>query len=664
MSGERLKYRAFISYSHADEKLAARLHRKLEGFKLPANVRETSSERPTLRPIFRDRNELASSSRLTDAIEEALSDSDALIVICSPAASRSKWVNEEIRSFRRNHPDRPVLSFVVAGRPEDDPRQSDQAAFPLALVQEDVDDLDSPITDPLAADARAEGDGFRVAMLKLIAGLVGVGFDDLWRREQKATQRRWAALSMVLLTVSVVFGVLTWQAMVARDEARRAQATAQLELTSEQQTREFLLSIFRLSNPGQARGNEVTVRSVLDRAVSTIDTTEFAKPVVKSRLLATMGQAYSRLGLNRRSVELLQRSIELVGTEDEADLRQRIDNHIELAGVYFDMGRDEDALVELDAARQEIDQSVVDHRLQLALLENVTGDVLTYYSEDAEPIRQAYSNALRLADSIDVDPETIASIRGHSLGGFGRLEFYRLGDPEAAKDYFARSHAVFLEAFGSDHPDTNWALGSLGGAAWKAGDLELGRSSLEAALETARTLYDPGNPEIGTLQNNLARLELEQGDMTRAEELLVQALESDRRHRADDFDGLVYPLNNLAVVRIQQGDFEGAAALLEEALPIAEARDHPMAGSVLSLLADVRCEQGRTAEGRALAEQALATLEDNGDEAWRKARARITRDVCAGRVPSSSDRELLLMRWGGENPFVLRAETQTAAASN
>ena len=268
MSGDRLKYRAFISYSHADEKFAARLHRKLESFKLPAKLGDTQGARTALRPIFRDRSELATSSRLSDAIEAALSHSDALIVICSPAACRSKWVNEEIRTFRRRHPDRPVLSFVVGGTPEADPRQSDEAAFPLALLQDEVDNPDSAISDPLAADARSEGDGFQVALLKLVAGLVGVGFDDLWRREQKATQRRWAALSAVLLTVSVVFGVLTWQAMVARDEARRAQATAQLELTSEQQTRQFLLSIFELSNPGAARGNDVTVRSVLDRAPS------------------------------------------------------------------------------------------------------------------------------------------------------------------------------------------------------------------------------------------------------------------------------------------------------------------------------------------------------------------------------------------------------------
>ncbi|MDX1626838.1 MAG: toll/interleukin-1 receptor domain-containing protein, partial [Wenzhouxiangellaceae bacterium] len=658
-----LKYRAFISYSHADEKLAARLHRKLEAFKLPANLGEASGKRTVLRPIFRDRSELATSSRLSDAIEEALSDSDALIVVCSPAACRSKWVNEEIRTFRRRHPDRPVLSFVVGGKPEADPRQSEEAAFPLALLQDDVDDPESAISDPLAADARPEGDGFQVAMLKLVAGLVGVGFDDLWRREQKATQRRWAVLSAVLLTVTITFGILTWQAIVARDEARRAQATAQLELTSEQQTRRFLLSIFELSNAGEARGNDVTVRSVLDRAVATIDATDFAKPVVKSRLLATMGQAYSSLGLHRPSVRLLQRSIELLGTEDEADLRQRIANHIELADVYFVMGRDQDALAELEAAREEIERSEGDHDVQLARLENVVGDVLTYYTDDSDAARQAYSKALRLTDAMQANPEAIASIRGRSLGGFGLLEFHHNRNPEGAEIYFAQAHEVLLEEFGSAHPETNWALGSLGGAAWLAGDLELGRSSLERALEYASLLYDPGNPELGTLQNNLARLALEQGDVARAGELLEQALQSDRQHRAEDFDGLVLPLNNLAVVRIHAGDFEGAAALLEEAAPIAESRDHWMKGSVLTLLADVRCEQGRASEGEALIERALTTLQQNGDEAWRIARARITRDFCAGRPPSPADLEILSERWGPENPFVLRARAQADAAT-
>ena len=54
----------------------------------------------TLRPIFLDRAELPTSSDLAASVREALASSRYLIVICSPAAAKSRWVNEEIRYFK------------------------------------------------------------------------------------------------------------------------------------------------------------------------------------------------------------------------------------------------------------------------------------------------------------------------------------------------------------------------------------------------------------------------------------------------------------------------------------------------------------------------------------------------------------------------------------
>ena len=78
------RFRAFVSYSHSDERYAAWLQRKLEGYRVPRRLR---AERPNLparlNPIFRDREELASGEDLGDAIRSAMARSDALLVICS-----------------------------------------------------------------------------------------------------------------------------------------------------------------------------------------------------------------------------------------------------------------------------------------------------------------------------------------------------------------------------------------------------------------------------------------------------------------------------------------------------------------------------------------------------------------------------------------------------
>ena len=96
------RYRAFISYSHADDALAGWLHRALETYRIPRHlVLKLGLSSNRLQPIFRDREELPSSQDLTQSIRDALADSEHLVVICSPASAHSRWVNEEIEQFRR-----------------------------------------------------------------------------------------------------------------------------------------------------------------------------------------------------------------------------------------------------------------------------------------------------------------------------------------------------------------------------------------------------------------------------------------------------------------------------------------------------------------------------------------------------------------------------------
>src|SRR4051812_28366232 len=101
---EAYAYRAFISYSHRDKQLARRLHRELESYRIPAKlvgkVTGVGVVPRRLRPIFRDREELPASGDLSAELSEALRQSRFLVVICSPASAKSRWVNEEILQFK------------------------------------------------------------------------------------------------------------------------------------------------------------------------------------------------------------------------------------------------------------------------------------------------------------------------------------------------------------------------------------------------------------------------------------------------------------------------------------------------------------------------------------------------------------------------------------
>ena len=128
-----LKYRAFISYSHADTAWAKWLHRGLESFRIDKDLvgreTETGTIPKTLHPIFRDRDDFTAGHTLTEQTLAALDASAALIVICSPAAAKSHYVNEEIRLFKSRHPERPVIPLIVDGKPGD----PELECFPPAL---------------------------------------------------------------------------------------------------------------------------------------------------------------------------------------------------------------------------------------------------------------------------------------------------------------------------------------------------------------------------------------------------------------------------------------------------------------------------------------------------------------------------------------------------
>ena len=668
----RFRYRAFISYSHSDEAFSRRLHRRLEAYRPPRKaLKGRANTRPSharIRPVFRDQEELASSDSLSDAIQDALNASEVLIVLCSPASAKSRWVNEEIRYFRRAFPERKIFPIVIAGDPGADPRESpDTAAFPLAMLLTDVDDPDGPYREPLAADAREEADGFTIAFLKLVAGILKLPFDRLRQRDLRRRQRRLALGLMASIALSAIFAVMAWRAIVARDEAREARAQAELELLSEQQTRSFLLSVFRLADPGEARGNSVTVREVLDSAVARIDSTEFSRPVIRSRFLATMGEAYSSLGINKRSVELLEQSLaalpaDLTRAEDRVQAAQ---SSLELADVYFDMGDYEQALVLLGAVDDANAYELLSPASQ-AYAANVRGDVLSYLEQDDAAMAQ-FRRALELADKSPLTGEQDASVRHRALGGIALLHHYA-GDFSASQDAFKQAVDVVIPVFGEMHPDSIWALTSWGSAAYSNGDADAARDAWSRALDIAIKVLGERNPEVGTIKNNLARLALERGDFTTAELLYRDALAIDRAHRSQNFDDLAYPLTSLALARLAQGDPEEARSLLEEALAVAEITGHRMLGPMLTNLADIDCGAGRIEAGAMLAERAVpVTREEFGEDDWHTDQALLVRSWCRQRNgqearadEAAAAADALADQWGVGHFFAQRALRQKA----
>jgi WD40 repeat protein len=222
-----MKYWAFLSYSHRDAKWGDWLHKALETYRVPRRLIGTESRVGTiprsLFPIFRDREELPVSADLGSNINEALRESRYLIVICSPKAAQSRWVGEEITTFKKLGGEERILALIVDGEPnaaEDKPGvPPEDECFPAPMRYRLGTDgeFSNQRIEPIAADVREGKDGKENAKLKLLAGLLGVNYDELRQRERDRKRRRFRTIAAVVLILAAAFGALGgWAFLAAR----------------------------------------------------------------------------------------------------------------------------------------------------------------------------------------------------------------------------------------------------------------------------------------------------------------------------------------------------------------------------------------------------------------------------------------------------------------
>jgi len=223
------RYAAFVSYRHVnpDRQWAKWLHGELENFRVPAALKNQGLPARIGR-VFRDEEELAASADLSASINEALSQSAFLIVICSPRTPESLWVNQEVLRFRELGRDDRILALLVEGEPD--------SAFPRSLLEmvpspaEATPAPGQPALEPLAADVRPVAEDSprrirRTALLKLVATILGCHFDDLRQRDQERRTRQLAYVAAALALLVVGVGAL---AVYARFQQQQAEHQARV----------------------------------------------------------------------------------------------------------------------------------------------------------------------------------------------------------------------------------------------------------------------------------------------------------------------------------------------------------------------------------------------------------------------------------------------------
>jgi tetratricopeptide (TPR) repeat protein len=645
-----MHYAAFISYSHRDRRWAEWLHRNIESYRLPPGVISASEgelSAARLKPVFLDRAELPTSASLADSVTAALTDSAALIVICSPAAAQSRWVNEEVRAYKSLGRGSRIYCLVVDGEP------GVGDCFPPALRFEiENGELTArPAPEPMAADVRTGKDERALARLKIVAGLVGVPLDRLRQRDQLRRQRRLTVIAALASVGCIAFGALAVVALRARTEALRQRAVAEQQSLTARRTTDFMKSLFAVSDPSEARGNTITAREMLDRGARQIDSGLAGQPLVRAELATTLGEVYANLGLYNQGLSLLDSAV--VAARGSADTEAR--NLVAIAELQVQRRDYPGALAALGAATQALSRALnPDAALRVRAL-CAYGDV--YYStDDAARSRKYFSEALALASQSAAGSP---GLRARAREGVAQADLED-GKFDQAATGFQQALAEQEASSGELHPRVSEILNELGSLEYLRGRSRAAIPYFRRCLTIERQIYGEHNALTASAANNLARVVLEQRDFAQAEPLLRSAIASISAGVPETSDDMAFYFANLALVRMGVGDLASAQTLFEKGLKAAILNKHRLHGPILGDLADLECRSGRNRAGLARLDEARAIVVARyPDDPWRAAQIDNVRAGCltglrrypeAGALMQSS-LPVILKKWPADTLF-------------
>lgn len=262
-------YDAFISYNHnpRDNRITRALQQKLESFRLPKDV-VTSSGKDKIERVFLDKGELEVAGDLNEIIQNALENSDYLIVICSPEGKASIWVKREIEFFLKNHSIDRILTVITDGEPFD--------VLPEAILYEDVDDGSGNMIrksrEPLSCDYRMPlRKAEREELPRLIAAILGCRYDELVQRQKQYRMRRQMALlaaAAVLFTSATAY--LIW-------------SNHKIQANYDRSLREESINLATQSEDALARGDRL---GAIGYALDALPSKGKDRPVVSDAILA------------------------------------------------------------------------------------------------------------------------------------------------------------------------------------------------------------------------------------------------------------------------------------------------------------------------------------------------------------------------------------------
>jgi eukaryotic-like serine/threonine-protein kinase len=515
-----------------------------------------------------------------------------------PKELRRAGFEEIRRRIREVDPPRPSTRVKSLGAKSTE-AASRRRTEPRKLVSRLKGDLDWIVMKALEKDrTRRYGSPAELAadiqrhlrVEPVVAGPPGAGY----RAGKFVRRHRFgvAAASVALLGL-VAFGVtMAVQARRIAKERNRAEKVSQ-----------FLTDLFRVSDPGQARGNSVTAREILDKGAERIEKELSSEPEVQAQLMGTMGYVYTNLGLYDKAEPLFAKSVEtrrrILGEEDPATLASMEG----LAFVYERQGRYPEA--------EKLDHVTVEKRRRILGEEHP--DTLFSMERLAVVIEREgrYQEALDLQLKVlearrralpENDQATIWSIQNVAA------DYEWLGRYKEAEPLFRQAYELRKRILGADHPFTLWVMSNLGRLENKMGRYDEAERLLREAYESRQRVLGPEHQDtLGTLGDLCGTYE-HKGLFKEEEKCLRKAFEGMRRAMGEDYPSTLVLKDSLAGSLVALGRLAEAKAIYLEVL---ESRrrllgpENPRTMATTNNLANVFSEEKNYREAEKMYRQVL-----------------------------------------------------------
>jgi serine/threonine protein kinase/lipopolysaccharide biosynthesis regulator YciM len=418
--------------------------------------------------------------------------------------------------------------------------------------------------------------------------------DSVWYRMKKFTQRHFIGVVSTSLFVFalVLLSVLLFNRSV---ELEQSLAATQEEKQRVRQVTDFLIDVFKTSDPLLSQTDVVDVKSLLDHASEELSRQFDDQPATKAKLYETLGSVYLNMSDVQQAEVLLAEAKKTGASRSPLD---RLEALLIEARLLQNKGELQDALTLLQGFRsrhQELSlPPVLDMQLGLML-----GQLLSQSGDAQGAIREISQAKTRLQQanpsSAEYKISQIEADMNHLLGSV----YWKLGDWPQVKSHYQASYQSNLRRLGEAHHLTLKSLSALGVLDYARGRYAEALEQLNEVLIQRQTHLGDQHYLTAEAHNRVGAAHYELGHLEAAETHYQAAIDGLQLSGLDQSIKFTRVLNNLGLIKRQQKHYRQATRLFSQALSIQTdllGESHPDLAAMLNNLGLSAYDQNHLAE--------------------------------------------------------------------